>query len=324
MSKKLTTDEFILKAKDIHGEKYLYKNVSYKNSRTKVNLFCTIHNTDFSILPYAHLQGNGCPNCSQDKRTKSNTKYNLSEFLCISTEKHNGKYDYEKVSFNTLSDKVVIICAEHGEFSQQANLHMGGRQCPKCAKISMANKNRLSIDEIIAKCNKVHGFKYDYSKFDKVVNNDKVIIVCPTHGEFSQALYSHKSGTGCPKCSNERRTGNALKTYMRNNDLGNEVGLFYVLKFKHVQTNIDFIKIGITRQTLEQRYNLNGIYKEFTYDVLYLSNTTNLDSAIQEDYWKIKLKPHKFKFPENLKFKGYTECYDKCVEEIILSELVQH
>ena len=25
MSKKLTTDEFILKAKDIHGEKYLYK-----------------------------------------------------------------------------------------------------------------------------------------------------------------------------------------------------------------------------------------------------------------------------------------------------------
>ena len=60
MNKKLTTDEFILKAKDIHGEKYLYKNVSYKNSHTRVNLFCTIHNTDFSILPYAHLQGNGC------------------------------------------------------------------------------------------------------------------------------------------------------------------------------------------------------------------------------------------------------------------------
>ena len=43
MSKKLTTEEFIEKARKIHGNKYDYSKVVYVNSQTKVCIICPIH-----------------------------------------------------------------------------------------------------------------------------------------------------------------------------------------------------------------------------------------------------------------------------------------
>lgn len=40
MSKKLTTEEFIERAKDIHGDKYDYSLVEYKTNRDKVKIIC--------------------------------------------------------------------------------------------------------------------------------------------------------------------------------------------------------------------------------------------------------------------------------------------
>lgn len=46
MSKKLTTDEFIERAKNIHGDRYTYDNTIYVNSHHKVSVTC--RNTVFS------------------------------------------------------------------------------------------------------------------------------------------------------------------------------------------------------------------------------------------------------------------------------------
>lgn len=54
------------------------------------------------------------------------------EFVKRANKKHNYKYDYSKVSFKKLDNKVCIICPEHGEFWQQANNHLQGQGCPKC------------------------------------------------------------------------------------------------------------------------------------------------------------------------------------------------
>lgn len=40
MSKKLTQEEFIKKAKVIHGNKYDYSQVKYINTKTKVLIIC--------------------------------------------------------------------------------------------------------------------------------------------------------------------------------------------------------------------------------------------------------------------------------------------
>lgn len=59
-----TTEEFIKKAKLIHGNKYDYSKVKYTNSNTKVLIVCPEHG-EFLQDPSNHLSGCGCPICKQ-------------------------------------------------------------------------------------------------------------------------------------------------------------------------------------------------------------------------------------------------------------------
>ena len=54
--KTLTTEQFIEKARSIHGDKYNYSKVNYINNKTKVTITCSEHG-DFEQIPYNHLQG---------------------------------------------------------------------------------------------------------------------------------------------------------------------------------------------------------------------------------------------------------------------------
>ena len=60
---------------------------------------------------------------------------------------------------------------------------------------------KLTTEEFIKKSREVHGDKYDYSKVEYVNNKNKVIIICPEHGEFPQYPVNHIRGKGCPKCA---------------------------------------------------------------------------------------------------------------------------
>ena len=62
MAKRLTTQEFIEKARAVHGDKYGYDKVDYKNTHTKVIITCPDHG-DFPQEPAGHLRGQGCPAC---------------------------------------------------------------------------------------------------------------------------------------------------------------------------------------------------------------------------------------------------------------------
>ena len=65
--RKLTTEEFINKAKDVHGENYGYGGVNYIKASAKVNIFCPTHG-DFKQRANSHLDGTGCPKCGKIKR----------------------------------------------------------------------------------------------------------------------------------------------------------------------------------------------------------------------------------------------------------------
>lgn len=75
------TDEFIEKAKKIHGNKYDYSQVNYVNSNTLVSIIC--HNKDFQGIehgeflqqPSNHLSGRGCPKCRQSHGERFVTNY---------------------------------------------------------------------------------------------------------------------------------------------------------------------------------------------------------------------------------------------------------
>lgn len=61
-----TKDEFILKAKKIHNDKYNYDEVNYINGKIKVKIKCSKHGI-FNQQPQSHLQGKGCPICKESK-----------------------------------------------------------------------------------------------------------------------------------------------------------------------------------------------------------------------------------------------------------------
>ena len=43
--------------------------------------------------------------------------------------------------------------------------------------------------------------KYDYKKCIYINNKTKVVITCPTHGDFEQTPNNHLNGKGCPICN---------------------------------------------------------------------------------------------------------------------------
>ena len=191
---KKDTNDFIRKAKEIHGDKYDYSKVEYKNNRTKVCIICPEHGEFWQVSSY-HLSGNGCPKCGGTIKMDSNT------FIIKAREIHGDKYDYSKVEYVNARTKVCIICPEHGEFWQTPDRHLSGRGCKKCGIIKRSNKLRGNIAEFVIKAKEIHGDRYDYSKAEYSNTNTKLCIVCPEHGEFWQSPVTHLKGHGCPKCS---------------------------------------------------------------------------------------------------------------------------
>ena len=188
---KKTTEEFIRRAKEVHGDKYDYSKVEYINAKTKVCIICPEHG-EFWQIANRHLSGCGCPKCVGKNKT-------TEEFIRRAKEVHGDKYDYSKVKYVNNSTKVCIICPEHGEFWQKPAGHLRGCGCPKCK-----GKNKTA-EEVIEKARKVHGDKYDYSKVVYKGMHTKVCIICPEHGEFWQTLSNHLKGCGCYKCGRTKK-----------------------------------------------------------------------------------------------------------------------
>lgn len=65
-SQKLTTEDFIQKAKLVHGDKYDYSKVEYINSQTKITIICPTHG-EFKQVPSEHLRYGSCPKCRSSK-----------------------------------------------------------------------------------------------------------------------------------------------------------------------------------------------------------------------------------------------------------------
>lgn len=187
-NKKLTTEEFISRAKLVHGDKYDYSNCIYTGRDKKVCIICPEHGEFWQRADH-HLDGHGCPYCSGRGKT---TEWFISQAKKI----HGDRYDYSKVNYINSNKKVCIICPEHDEFWQYPYNHLRGATCKKCLS--------LKTSEFIDMAKRIYGDKYDYSQTKYVNTYTKVKIICPKHGEFWQRPDHHLSGFGCPHCSNSK------------------------------------------------------------------------------------------------------------------------
>jgi len=187
---KSTNSDFILKAKEVHADKYDYSLVDYKNAKTKVVIICPEHG-QFKQTPNSHLVGNSCNKCG------GKIKPTNSDFILKAKQIHNNKYSYEFVEYKNNHTKIKIICPEHGVFEQTPANHLRSGGCAECAGNSSSTTNNF-----ILKAKEIHGDKYDYLLVEYKGAHLKVKIICPEHGEFEQTPASHLSGSGCPVCGN--------------------------------------------------------------------------------------------------------------------------
>jgi predicted nucleic-acid-binding Zn-ribbon protein len=109
---------------------------------------------------------------------------------------HNYKYDYSKSVYKNAITKMIIICPTHGTFLQSPNNHLNGHGCPKCS-----GQFSPTTEIFIERARKIHGDFYNYSKSVYKRAHEKIIVICPIHGNFYPTASSHVNNkSGCPKC----------------------------------------------------------------------------------------------------------------------------
>ena len=99
-------NEFLKRARDIHGDKYSYPIFDKISVLKKVKIICPIHG-EFEQVIYAHLRGQGCPKCVGERRG-----YTTEDFIRDAQKKFGNKFDYSKTVYTNRRKKVCIMCKE--------------------------------------------------------------------------------------------------------------------------------------------------------------------------------------------------------------------
>ena len=111
---------------------------------------------------------------------------------------HKNQYQYLS-TYLADNIKINIQCLTHGTFQQIPYSHLRGAGCPQCGIVKRSKKRLISHDDFILKANIVHHDKYQYPESYHGCF-DKIIIICPIHGEFKQTPSVHLNCGGCPQC----------------------------------------------------------------------------------------------------------------------------
>ena len=174
---KLTKEEFIQKAKEIHKDKYRYDMVNYINSTIPVQIYCNECQEYFWQTPSAHIynkQGHEkC--CGHHIRTKE-------EFLKECEERYSSVFDFSFVQYKDMSTPVEIVCKTCGNHFWRLPADLLGKKnwgCPYCNK-----KHVWTTEEFVQILKDYFGSAYDFSEVEYVNNKTPIKIICPEHGPF--------------------------------------------------------------------------------------------------------------------------------------------
>jgi len=198
MPNRLTTEEFVKRAKKVHGDKYDYIKSVYEGSDSKIEIVCKKHGSFFQRARN-HTDGRGCHECAEIDRLEYKTKA-LKDVLSDFKRVHRGKYSYEKANYVNSKKNIIVSCPEHGDFSQLPTHHLKGSGCPKCRDEQTSVRHSKTQDDFIKQAISIHGDKYNYSKTIVSGSHNFLTVTCPKHGDWKVLQTNHLSGYGCPKC----------------------------------------------------------------------------------------------------------------------------
>lgn len=199
MSVRLTTAEFIRRAKIIYGEKYTYELTEYVSAHIPLLVTCDVHGP-VKTRAANFLSGKGCRACGR-LVTASKLYKSTEDFIAAAKKKHGNRYDYSRTIYKGATVKAEFICQDHGLFLQTPQNHMQNNGCKKCGTKAIIAARLLTREEFIRRAVLVHGDRYDYSEVEYKGVFVKAKIKCKDHGAFWQTPDRHMAGNGCRRCS---------------------------------------------------------------------------------------------------------------------------
>ena len=194
-------EEFLKRARSLHGNKYCYDRVEYVNARTPVEVICLKHGS-WMVVPYAHappnrMRGTGCPRCAGHHRTKADLVVEASAI-------HGAKYDYTKTIFRGSAKHFEVYCPKHNKtWSTTWHSHITqAHGCQQCGA-----ERDFDLDAFIQRASQLHKNRYDYSQVMEWGGwHSPIPLGCRTHGIFWQrpTVHIYLQG-GCPRCAAQVR-----------------------------------------------------------------------------------------------------------------------
>lgn len=237
----LTTDLFVSEANKIHGEKFNYSLVEYKDRRTPVSIICDKGHI-FQQPPASHLKGFGCAKCA------CVGSYTQDEFIEKAKMVHGDKYDYSLVKYLGSQTKVVIKCIACGNiFNQIPASHLKGCGCANCAETGYRVLSPGSLYVLS------DGFITKIGITNRQVA-DRVRDINRDSGKSFEIIWQEKfEDGGLPKMIE----GRLLKTLKSSYPQPTEVFDGYTECFLNVEKDYLIAEIGKMKQIIEEQNDSN-------------------------------------------------------------------
>ena len=241
MAIRLSTSEFITKAKEKHNEYYKYDSVVYKNSHTNVIITCPIHG-DFNQLPNNHLNGAGCILCGYDRMT-SKSKISEETFLLRCKHKHGDDFDYSAMHFKNMTTPITVTHKCGYTFTTTPASHLTTTTCMQCSIAKLASHSKAvsqtAKEKFYAKYADTYEFISSYTKarFPITVKHKKC-------GHIFTTTPDNLKVERCPSCA----------------DHGFNPSLPAILYYLSIDNGM-YYKIGITNRSVKERFTSMDLQK---------------------------------------------------------------
>ena len=294
-----TTEGFVMRARQVHGDKYDYTNSVYVSSHQPLEIKCNVCGYIFNQSPTSHTSGAGCRECAKAKISlsqKGKLQTTKEEFVERARAVHGDKYNYDDSVYTGSASKLDIFCnACQTTFTQAAHHHLEGCGCRACGLKVAISKFKPSVpntqEQFLEKAHTLHGDKYDYSMSNYQKSNIKINIRCKVHDTvFSQTPASHFAGRGCPTCGQKKRndsTRKSLSTFLEEAQKAHPEGAFdYAMVTEYVAAHTKVCIKCNTCQTIfyqEANSHVQGFgCKQCRSDKISLAKTLPVENFLEK------------------------------------------
>lgn len=235
----MTLEQFIKKAREVHGDIYDYSKVGLTDK--KVLIICSIHG-EFRQTIAVHLYDKcKCPKCGLEKR-KSPLKKTTEQFINEATAIHGkGIYDYSLTNYIDSHTDVLIRCIKCDivfKIKPYAHINKTAPQgCRKCGYENRIIPHQKTTEQYVTEAKAIWP-DYDYSMTIYTNKITKIKYGCPKHGIIEQYPNLHLKH-GCQFCNGRGPSKYTTETFIKRAvEIHND-------KYDYSQVNIDDEKILI-------------------------------------------------------------------------------